>query len=409
MMLYRLEVENFYSIRDRQVIDLRAAANAPAEPGRLAPLWKGAEEKAPKVVALFGANASGKSNVLKALSFIVWFVNDSFSTPRGSRLPFQRFNDQEMLQSPTRSAIHLAGLEDMTRMGDPDAAQCRYAYEVKFGGGAEPCVDSETLHYWPVRASHKIKLRKIKLFERDATGAVTAAKAFGLTGFRQALGKVLRPNVSVIATLAQLEHPFSKIILNAASLFNTNILVERHEGTDDHAIRYYAANPKLIEIFNGQVERIDLGIQKMQVQQGPNGPIAFFTHEGLAVPMQIIYESHGTRQFIRISPWIWRALETGGVAVLDELDSSIHPMLLPEILRWFYDPERNPHDAQLWMSCQNASLLEDLIKEEVLFCEKDRSGRTQVYGLRDIQSVRRTDNYYRKYLSGAFGAVPQIG
>ena len=105
----------------------------------------------------------------------------------------------------------------------------------------------------------------------------------------------------------------------------------------------------------------------------------------------------------------WRALETGGVAVLDELDSSIHPMLLPKILRWFYDPERNPHDAQLWMSCQNASLLEDLIKEEVLFCEKDRSGRTQVYGLRDIQSVRRTDNYYRKYLSGAFGAVPQIG
>jgi predicted ATPase len=147
----------------------------------------------------------------------------------------------------------------------------------------------------------------------------------------------------------------------------------------------------------------------MQVQQGPNGPIALFMHEGLALPMPMIYESHGTRQFFKIYPLIWHALETGGVAVLDELDASMHPIILGEILRWFHDPERNPHNAQLWMSCQNASLLEDLVKEEVLFCQKDNRGRTQVYGLRDIQSVRRTDNYYRKYLGGAFGAVPQIG
>ncbi len=84
-------------------------------------------------------------------------------------------------------------------------------------------------------------------------------------------------------------------------------------------------------------------------------------------------------------------------------------MMLSEILRWFYDPKRNPNDAQLWMSCHNASLLEELSKEEVLFCDKDGRGRTQVYGLRDIQSVRRTDNYYRKYLGGVYGAVPQIG
>lgn len=403
-MLHRLEVENFYSIRDPQVIDLRVGANAPDEPGRLAPLWKGAEEKAPKVVALFGANASGKSNVLKALSFIAWFVTNSFSTPRGSRMPFESFNDLEMFPAPTRLAVHLAGLEDITRAGDPDAAQCRYAYEVKIRGRAQPCVDSETLHYWPAHAS-----RKVKLFNRDATGTVTAAKVFGLTGFRQALDKVLRPDASVIATLAQLEHSFSKMIWNAAALVESNILIERHEGSDDLAIRCYAANPKLIEVFNREVERVDLGIQAMQVQQGPNGPIAFFTHEGLAVSMPMIYESHGTRQFIKIFPSIWRALETGGVAVLDELDSTIHPMLLPEILRWFYDPERNPHHGQIWMSCHNASLLEDLIKEEVLFCDKDSRGRTQVYGLRDIQSVRRTDNYYRKYLGGAFGAVPQIG
>ena len=116
-----------------------------------------------------------------------------------------------------------------------------------------------------------------------------------------------------------------------------------------------------------------------------------------------------TRQFIRIFPSLSFALQYGGLAVIDELDQSIHPSILPEIIRWFHDPERNPNKAQLWMSCQAASLLEDLEKEEVFFCDKSSDGRTQIYGLRDIQSVRRTDNFYKKYLGGVYGAVPKIG
>jgi hypothetical protein len=403
-MLHRLEIENFYSIRDRQVIDLRALGHAPAEPGRLAPLWKGAEDRAPKVVALFGANAAGKSNILKALSFIAWIVKDSFSAPRGARMPFDRFNDLRMLDAPTRLAVHVAGIENITQADDPNARQCRYAYEVTIGGGAMPRIDEECLYYWP---SHSA--RRMKLFARDPNGSVTAAKAFGLGGYRQALEKVLRPDASVVATLVQLEHPFSKMIWQAAALLVSNILMERRETPDEIMVRHYATNPKLVKIFNRDVEKIDLGIQSMQIHQGQNGPYAMFQHEGLAHPMPLLYESQGTRQFIKMYPLLLHALETGGVAVLDELDATIHPLILPEILRWFSDPDRNPYDAQLWMTCQNASLLEDLIKEEVLFCEKDPEGSTRIYGLRDIQSLRRTDNYYRKYLGGTFGAVPQIG
>ena len=61
------------------------------------------------------------------------------------------------------------------------------------------------------------------------------------------------------------------------------------------------------------------------------------------------------------------------------------------------------------MTCQNVSLLEELVKEEVFFCEKDSQGRTTVYGLQDIQAVRRGDNYYRKYLGDVYGAVPHLG
>jgi AAA15 family ATPase/GTPase len=100
--------------------------------------------------------------------------------------------------------------------------------------------------------------------------------------------------------------------------------------------------------------------------------------------LSIKLESHGTRQFIRIFPLLVQALTVCGVAIIDKLDLAIPPAVLPEILRWFNDPKRNPHSAQLWMSCHNASLLDDLVKEEIYFCEKDFHGRTRVYGLQDI-------------------------
>ncbi|MER2263818.1 AAA family ATPase [Methylobacterium oxalidis] len=402
-MLYRVEIENFYSIRDRQVIDLRARASADDD-GRLAPVWPGAQERAPKVVALYGANASGKSNVLKALSFVRWFLDSSFSAPRGQPLPFQRFNDPECLQAPMRIAIHAGGPEDITRGGDPDAPYCGYAYEVVIGGSDSVSVMRESLHYRPARAR-----RQIRLFERQADGTVRADKAFGLGGYRQALEKVLRPDASAVATLVQLDHPYAAAIAGLVARVNGNIFLERVDETDAGTERFYVENPVFVEAFNKEVQRIDLGVRALEVHAGPQGPIALFRHRGLAMPMPLLFQSHGTRQFLKLYPLLFAALDRGGIAVMDELDAAIHPMVLPELVRWFYDPDRNPHDAQLWMSCHSASLLEDLSKEEVFFCEKDERGRTEVYGLADIAGLGRRDNFYRKYLGGAFGAVPQIG
>lgn len=405
-MLHRLEIANFYSVREPQVIDLRVAGHAPPEPGRTAPLWAKAPDRAPKVVVLFGANASGKSTVLKALSFLSWFVRESFRAAPESWMPYQRFNDEKARELPTHLAVHFAGPADLQRATDPNVAQCRYAYEVSLGGPGNqpPRVLSEVLRYWPPHAG-----RQVRLFERNEKGAVSAGKEFGLSGFRQALEKVLRPNASVVSTLAQLKHPLATLLWQTAGLIQSNILIEKQEINDDTIARFYAANPKQLELLNKDIQRIDLGVRSMSVQQGTNGPIAWFEHRGLATPLPVHLESHGTRLFVRIFPLLNQALERGGVAVVDELDLAIHPLVLPEILRWFHDSERNPHDAQLWMTCNNASLLEDLIKEEILFCEKDDLGRTSVYSLRDVQAVRRSDNYYRKYLGGVYGAVPHLG
>jgi len=120
-------------------------------------------------------------------------------------------------------------------------------------------------------------------------------------------------------------------------------------------------------------------------------------------------ESHGTQSVLKYFPILNHALERGGVAVIDELDASIHPHVIAEIFRRFHDPERNTRDAQLWITCHNASLLDELEKEEILICEKDRRGYARIYGLKDIKSVRRDHNLYKKYISGVYGGVPLIG
>ena len=108
-------------------------------------------------------------------------------------------------------------------------------------------------------------------------------------------------------------------------------------------------------------------------------------------------------------PFLALTLGSGGIVAIDEMDAAIHPVLLPVLLRWFYDKAgRNKFDAQLWLTCHSASLLDDLSKEEIVICEKDRQGCTRIYSLMDV-GVRRDDNHYRKYLSGAYGGVPQLG
>jgi AAA15 family ATPase/GTPase len=403
-MLYRLEVENFYSIRDQQVIDLVARQDV-TEFDRVASVGPSADIRVPKVISVFGANASGKSNLLKALSFLTWFVSSSFEWRPGTPLPFSRFLDEKSESEPTRIAVEFAGPQNPDRIGEGDEPCCRYAYEVVFGGqkGQPVEVLQESLKYW-----QKSSKKPTNLFQRDQSGKVTGNEIFGLSEFQSPLEKVLRNNASVISTLCQLKHPIATRLWRMATQVAFNVFIEKIEWTHDQFAGYYTTNPHLLPALNREIERVDFGIKEIAVAQTQRGPIINVQHNGLSSVVPWMYESHGTRQFVMIFPLIMQALECGSIAIIDELDQSIHPMVLQEIIHWFYDPERNKHNAQLWFSAQNPSLLEGLTKEEILFCEKDRRGRTSVYGLNDIKSVRRNDNFYRKYLSGIYGGVPHI-
>ena len=404
-MIYQLEIENFYSIRERQVIDLTVNKKVPDEPGRLVPIHDGSETRAPRIVAVYGANASGKSNVLRAIAFLAWFVRDSFQHPANQELPFMKFQTTSTIAAPTSLSITFAGLEDP--LGEDGSQTCPYVYTLELAprkAGTTDRVLSESLYYRPSGSA-----RLSRLFERGANGKLKTSPKFSNKRELSVLENILRPNASVISTLGQLNNAVALSFIEAARSIQSNILAIRFEQPDLYLLNNYASDDNLLEALNRDIRRIDVGVDRVQILTRNGAPVASFSHAGLDYPIEMLMESHGTQQFFRIYPTLYRALTFGGIAVVDELDGAIHPSILPEILRWFSDPARNPFGAQLWTSLHAVSLLGDLLKEEVLLCEKTPDGDTQVYGLNDIKGIRRDENLLQNYLGGVYGGIPSIG
>ncbi len=409
-MLYKLEVENFFSIRDPQVLDLSVDGKVPDLEGRYAPIFEGAEVRAPKVVALYGANASGKTTMLRALEFVVTMIRDSVQRTASGFAGIERFNDVESANRPIRFAIELGGIMNLT----PEVLQrsingekveqgtYRYELEIELKDGLAVRIASEALRQRP---NGQGKWQRI--YDRDAEGKVTASKTFSLSGF-QHLVKTLASNHTVLSSFAKFQHPTAQLFVDMAR--RAAFQIEPVQSFPDKVvIDYLRDRPYLLSRLNDELSRIDVGVEGMRFQDTANGPFPQFKHSGLHVDMPWSLESHGTRVFIKMFPYLVEALDSGGVFAIDEMDAAIHPSLLPELVRWFYDKEdRNKYNAQLWLTCHSASLLDDLNKEEIVICEKDRLGRTRVYCLMDVK-VRRDENHYRKYLGGFYGGIPLLG
>jgi predicted ATPase len=409
-MLFKLEVENFFSFRDHQVLDLSVDGKVPDPDGRYAPIFVGADTRAPKVVALYGANASGKTTVLRALEFVVTMIRDSVARTVPGFAGIERFNDLESANRPIRFAIELGGIMNLTpevveraKTGEKvEQGVYRYELEIETQDGFAVRIASEALRQKP---NGQGKWQRV--YERDAEGMVKDSKTFSLSGF-QHLVKTLAGNHTVLSSFAKFQHPAAQLFVEMArkAVFQIEPV---HSFVDRDVIAYLKNQPDVVLRLKDELSRIDVGVEGMRFQHTDNGPLLLFKHAGLAVEMPWLMESHGTRAFIKMFPFIISALDSGGVAVIDEMDTAIHPNMLPELVRWFYAASgRNALDGQLWLSCHSASLLDELNKEEIAICEKDRQGRSHVYSLMDVK-VRRDENHYRKYLSGAYGGVPHLG
>ena len=348
--------------------------------------------------------------MLRALEFIAIMIRDSVQRTMPGFLGCERFNDLESCDRPIRFAIELGGIMNLSaelmqraRGGEKvEQGVYRYELEIEVKKGVAGRILSEALRQKP-----KGQGKWQRVFERDNEGRIKDSRAFSLSGF-QHLVKTLADNHTVLSSFAKFQHPAAQLFVEAAvkAVFQIEPV---HSFADKDVIDYLKMQPYVLSRLNDELRRIDVGVEGLRFQESQNGPFLQFKHTGLHLEMPWLLESHGTRAFIKMFPFLVQALDSGGVVAIDEMDAAIHPVVLPELVRWFYDKQtRNKHDAQLWLTCHSASLLDDLVKEEIVVCEKDRQGRTRVYSLMDVK-VRRDENHYRKYLSGAYGGVPLLG
>lgn len=417
-MIYRLEFENFFCFRDRQTLDLTVPRSVPDEQdGRLAPIFHGSDLRVPKVIVAFGANGSGKSTVLKALAFLLGFIRaDFFRNERFSAMHCLPFNAAENFNQPTRLALECGGGLTLSREAfqiayeDPSAvSHGTYRYEIVLapaGVSGMRKVLSEVLRQ---RLAGRGKWKRV--FERDGEGRVVGSKNFPLAGYAMVVDKLPR-HASLIPTLAGFQHEPSQVLLDFVrhGLF-TKIYREENSSPAADLAKLLAAEPKMLEALNAKVREIDVGVEEVTVRQQAEGEVLSFKHNGLEHEMNWHLESTGTRSFIGDFPVLYAPIMAGGgIAVVDEPDHAVHPLVLMDMLDWYRVPDGDSKGrVQLWMSCQTPTLLDDMTKEEIVLCEKRLDGSSEVFPLVDIKGVRRDDNYRKKYLSGIYGAIPQCG
>ncbi|HEX3626776.1 MAG TPA: AAA family ATPase [Verrucomicrobiae bacterium] len=395
-MLHRIALENFFSIADRQELDFKVPANAPD-------LICFRDSKStvglrlPLVVGIYGANASGKSTLLRAITSTAAFVQSSFFLQPDKPIPFLNpFARSDWMKRPTKIVIDADG------QFHGAAAVFRYELHVennskKFAGE----VSYESMSYAP-----RGKFRRI--FEREWQ-TFHFGREFGITDSDPRIPSI-RPNASVISTLAQLNHKLSSDFISSLRLLQTNIAgLDKNNGQLSNALSFYAQHSDYLQRLNRELSRLDLGLEEMQILPASQGPVAMFKHFGLDSSIVLGQESAGTRKFIEIFPLLQFILDNGGLAVIDEFDNDIHPQLIPEILRWFYDKQRNPNGAQLLFTAHNPAILDELQKEQVFFSDKPSGKSTHIYGAREIKGLRREPSMMKKYLAGELGAVPHIG
>ena len=369
-MIHKFSVSNFHSVREEVELDLRIPGTAPD-----LPCFRRSAAK-PDVRLPHRRRADGsltgraKRRCCERWSSLPISLRPHRSTgpPRiGSVFPFLSKHGRS---TPTRICIEfeVGGL-----LSDGTPQLFRYELIVEreeIGQSTKTKFRYETLQHFP-------RGRPRRLFERREPGKpIYVSNEFGLRPGDDRL-KAVRADVSVISTLAMFNVPLAAQVvdgLRSLLAWSTNIIGHDTGMFPTEAITdLYEEHHEGSDWLRSRLQCTDLGIQDVTVADGSDGKKhVLFDHEGLDMPIPLGLESSGTKSLFHLLPQIRMALDSTGLAVLDEIDGELHVEIVGEILSWFRSRETNPRSAQLLVTSHHVGLLDDLEKEEVFIVEKGR-------------------------------------
>ncbi|MEI7621101.1 MAG: ATP-binding protein [Candidatus Moraniibacteriota bacterium] len=401
-MIHSFSCKNFYSISEKTVVDFTVNDKAPKDNGYFtAP----SGIHLSKVETVIGPNASGKTNLLKALPFLKWLILDSFSVDPSAQLPIKPFLFGSKKDEPSELST------DFEINGN--------IYTYSFILNLTKILKEELR----VKNKTKQKTTSKMVFIRQ-WNEKDNEYSFEGKGFNLPKELLRRTNSSIISSAIRLGNEEAFEIADFWRKIETNVTELGWVGghlfmpLGQHlfdALNFYSENAKLKKEAEKLLSRFDLGldafdIEKISQENGAVSINAKVAHmfKGQKQYLPIEYESSGTRQLFMLLKTILRVLATGGVAVLDEFDVNLHPDMAVALLDFFVQPETNIKNAQLLFSTHSHIVLSKLDKYQIILTEKNESGETESWRLDEVTGVRADDNYYTKYIAGAYGAVPKL-
>jgi uncharacterized protein len=351
--------------------------------------------------AIYGANASGKSNLIRALSFMSSFTLGS-ALARKAKDPI----DTELYKLSTETEGNPSYFEIVFSI---DRTRYRYGFEVD-----RQSVRSEWLY-------QTLRTKETELFFREGSNFKISSKFAEGT----ALESKTRKNALFLSVVAQFN---GKIATEIIAWFHTTVMIastadeENYaELTSDAFFEDDEQTEELVVLIKG----LDLGIKNIQAVETNRLEDGSFTLEiktthwkydkdGKRVADEQFdineEESAGTQKLYRLSGLIINVIEAGARLIVDELDARLHPLITCAIVKLFNSSTTNPNNAQLIFTTHDTNLLSCGLfrKDQVWFTEKNRYGATDLYSLVEYQ-IPDDAPFEQDYIAGRYGAVPFIG
>lgn len=413
-MLIQFTVENFLSIRDKVYLSLEPSKDS-EHPENL--ITKG-DYNAVTSAAIYGANASGKTSLFKAITIALIMLRNSNNIQVTDRLPVIPFKfDSESKNKPTSFEFTFIASDDK-----------KYIYG--FSATAEKIVEEYLYCYNSAKPTLIFDLKEAEepKYNRAYKGKLETAYQMNT------------PNKLFLATATTWNAECTKIPFEwLAEYIDTFTEVMDLSGV---AIEKYRTdeNRQYIDFTKDLLKQADINISSIEVDAkevvgGAVLPIQIMVQGKMIPPnegkryeveittghtivdengtqkeysLKLQEESLGTQLLFFYGPLLKDAFEKGKTLILDEIDKSMHPSLVKFIMNLFRDPDINKAGAQLIVTTHETGILTlDMFRrDQIYFTEKDsRTGVTDLYSL-DEFSVRKTENIEKGYLMGRYGAIP---
>lgn len=422
-MLIEFKFSNFMSIKEEQTFSLVASKNKELMDSHTfdVPLGEQSSIKLLRSAAIYGPNAAGKTNLIRALKVMETIVRTSaLEKSRGDTLPVVPFKlHRESRQAP--STFEVVFLVNGIR------------YQYGFSATVERIIE-EWLFVFP---RNRIQC----WFER--TWNANEQKhdwAFGtfLTGEKALWKKSTRDNALFLSTAVQLNsqqlqpvydwfnntlhYSDNSDILGSEPIFSASFCAEGGDkrkilkflneadlGIDDLRVTKESFNQKnLPQDMSDNVKQVI--IKEMEGKELYTTITVHQSAEGETIEFDLEEESDGTRKIYALAGPFLDSLERGHVVFIDELPDNLHPALVKFLVGLFNNKRSNPGNAQLIFTTHETHILNQTIlrRDQIWFCEKGSSRATQVFPLTDFRPRKMRENLEAAYLSGRYGALPYV-